>query len=60
MTWILILMTWYGTIAPMTQDIPVRDEANCRRIEANLERDWKEAPKEFVYIIVCRSDKRFE
>lgn len=58
MKWILILMTWYGSVAPMTQDIPVRDQAACERLERRLIKDWKDAPREFVWITHCREDDR--
>ena len=54
MKWILILMTWYGDVPPMTQDIEVKNEVTCERMVENLRRDWKDAPREFVYITDCR------
>jgi len=54
MKYLLILITWMGSTAPYTQDIPIKDEDACEGMKARLEKSWKLAPKEFGYVIVCR------
>ena len=56
MKYVFILITWLGQTAPFTQDIPIRDLDACKQLEANLERVWEDAPKEFGYVIVCRKN----
>ena len=56
MKYLFILITWMGSTAPYTQDIPIRDKVECERMEANLERAWEDADKEFGYVIVCRKN----
>ena len=45
MKYLFILITWMGNTAPYTQDIPIRDKVECERMEANLERAWKNRKK---------------
>ncbi len=59
MKYLFILITWMGATAPYTQDIPIRDLDACRKMEANLERDWKNADDEFGYVIVCRPNPMY-
>ena len=54
MTWTLILITWLGLCPIMTQDFLVEDEAACREMESNFRETWKDAPREFVFVIDCR------
>ena len=54
MKFLLVLLTWFGTITPMTQEIEMRDERKCEAMKARIEADWASAPKEFVGIIVCQ------
>ena len=56
MKYLFILITWMGSTAPFSQDIPVRNEDACKQMEANLERAWEDAPDEFGYVIVCRKN----
>ena len=49
-----------GNTAPFTQDIEIRDETACEQMKARLEQTWKDAPKEFGSVIVCRPNPRFK
>jgi len=60
MKYLLILITWMGNTAPYTQDIPIRDEADCLGMKARLEQTWKDAPKDFGAVIVCRKNPMFK
>ena len=60
MKYLFILITWMGSTAPFTQEVPIRDLDACQQMEANLERDWESAPDEFGYVIVCRKNPRFK
>ena len=60
MKYLFILITWMGVTQPFTQDIPVRDEADCLGMKARLEQIWEDAPREFGYVIVCRKNPMFK
>ena len=52
MKYLFIFITWMGTAAPLTQDVPKRDLDSCERMATNIEQTWKNSPKEFGYVIV--------
>ena len=56
MKYLFILITWLGSTAPFTQDIPMRNETECLEMKARLEKGWEDAPKEFGSVIVCREN----
>ena len=60
MKYLFILITWLGSTAPFTQDIPIRDLDACEGMKARLEQTWEEAPREFGYVIVCRKNPMFK
>lgn len=59
MKYLFILITWMGSTAPFTQDIPIRDKTECGAMKARLEEGWKDAPKEFGSVIVCRKNPMY-
>ena len=60
MKYLLILITWMGSTAPFTQEIPVRSESDCEGMKGRLEQDWKDAPKDFGSVMDCRKNPRFK
>ena len=56
MKYLFILITWLGATGPFTQDVPVRDKAECERMQAHIEKAWANSSKEFGYVIVCRKN----
>ena len=59
MKYVFILITWLGSTGPFTQDVPIRDMDACKKMQANLERAWENAPDEFGYVIVCRKNPMY-
>lgn len=53
MKYILIMMTWFGAIVPMKQELEKRDEAECEKMKANIEASWEGSPREFVGVVEC-------
>ncbi len=56
-TWMLVLLTWFGDVDTKTQEIPVADLRDCNRQIALYEKEWADAPKEFVSVMYCKQGK---
>ncbi len=57
MIWKLVLLTWFGSVPQMVQDIPADDLRDCERQIAHYEQEWADAPKEFVSVMYCTQGK---
>ena len=53
MHWFFVIVTWMGSAGLMSQEIPARDEAECRAAQAHRVAVWEgsELPDGFGYVI---------
>ena len=52
---VLILLTWFGAVDQMEQQIETKGERDCARMERNIKSEWQENHVEgFVGITMCR------
>lgn len=58
MKWVLIVMTWFGSVDKMEQTLPTKGERDCDRMERVITGGWKENHVEgFVGVTMCRERK---
>jgi len=56
--WVLILITWFGSVEQMEQQLETKGPRDCTRMERSIKDDWKENHVEgFVGITMCREQK---
>jgi hypothetical protein len=53
MKYVLIMLTWFGSVVPMEQEFEHEDKRACDKMLESVESDWADAPREFVGIMVC-------
>ena len=54
MKWIFIFITWFELAEPTNQEIPKKDETECRQMESRILEAWKDAPEEYGFITDCQ------
>ena len=55
---VLILLTWFGSVDKMEQQLETKDDRDCARMERVIKAGWKENHVEgFVGITMCREQK---
>jgi len=49
----LIILTWFGTVPQMEQEIEQENLRECNNEKTRIEQSWAGAPREFVGVMVC-------
>jgi len=55
MEWVLVVITWYGSIEPAMHELPM-SERRCKSTAVRLEQQFaaaREADERFFYIVEC-------
>ena len=58
MKYVLIMLTWFGTVPEMEQEVEYfRTEQLCEEFKARIEKAWAGSPREFVGVMLCETYK---